>query len=108
MVFEIHRKVILTVMVLVSVLAFMPDTDHVGEDVVVHEVSDHSHESGSASDAETNHCHSGVSCVGAMTVKDFALLAYDWRYVETTTVIAKFAKDSLAPEHEAPVPILIS
>lgn len=108
MIFDIYRRVLLTALVLVSVLAFMPDTGHVGEDVVVHEVSDHSHDGGSASGAETNHCHSGVSCVGAMTVKDFALLAYDWRYVETTTVIAKFAKDSLAPEHEAPVPILIS
>lgn len=105
---DIYRRVLLTALVFVSVLVFMPDTGHIGEDVAVHEVSDHSHEGGSANDAETNHCHSGVSCVGAMMVRDFALLAYVWQYVETTTVVFKFSKDSLAPEHEAPVPILIS
>lgn len=107
-VFDIHRRFLLTILVLVSVLAFMPDTGHVGEDVVVHEVSDHSHDEDSSDDIAEKHCHSGVSCAGAMSVRDFAMLTLVRRFVESPILMAQFDKNSLAPEHEPPVPIVFA
>ncbi len=107
-VFNLFRSLVLAILVLVSVVAFLPDTVHLGNDFAVHEVDDHTHDAGSPVDLETSHCHSGVSCAGAMLTQDFAIPLLLWTIVSNQKIDATIAPNSLASEREPPVPILIA
>ncbi|MCO4847782.1 MAG: hypothetical protein KC448_07390 [Yoonia sp.] len=70
---RIWRQIVLSLTVVVAVIAFLPDVAHLGAQDVAHEMmaADHDHEN--RAEEGSGHCHSGASCTGAMTVKNWLI-----------------------------------
>lgn len=107
---NLFRKLILSAFVLIAVLAFLPDTVHLSSVSIDHQAADHDHdqEEQTSDRSEAKHCHTGVSCSGALDPQEFALPALLRLLSFQTKTVMQVRGNSGFLDNEPPVPIRIA
>ena len=105
------RSCLLGLSLVIAVGAFLPDTSHLYADNVEHDAEPHSHdETGSEvasdiDDLETQHCHNGVSCTGAIATRNQLAPTTIYLQVSQAFVQGDVVNNSPMLWRDPPVPI---